>query len=96
MEWPYTVLLDSETGRAAAYDGTHRLITENASEALVTLAQQPGKNTQPWNAKERALGAQDRHSLPAWATPEVQARLQLIWVRQGSLTDAEWRALPKK
>ena len=35
---PYTLLLDPETGRAAAYNSTNQLITATASKELVAFA----------------------------------------------------------
>ena len=89
------MLLDPQTRRAAAYNGTHRLITEEASAALIDYALRPGHQTVAYDEAKQDPSGRWR-PLPAWATPEVRQRLALIWVRSGRETDEELRAMPQK
>jgi hypothetical protein len=95
MKWPYTLLLDPVTGRAAVYDGMHLLIAETASEALLAYGLANVTKRVPWDWSMRR-GAPDKHALPAWATEEVLDRAELLWIRMGGLTDAQWRAIPPR
>ena len=95
MKLPYTVLLDPVTGKGAAYTSTHRLITENASRKLVEFAQARHVQKAPWSPKEHRPESA-KHPLPAWATPEVLSRVELLWVRTDGSDDLHLRALPRK
>ncbi|MFZ3141166.1 hypothetical protein [Polaromonas sp.] len=97
LSLPHSVLLDPETQRAAAYTGNHRLITETATPALVQYAQNPEWKVQKFDARQHAQGLPEWRPLPAWATPDVQARLLLVHLRpHGVQSDAEWQTIPKK
>ncbi|MEG2047310.1 MAG: hypothetical protein RR100_10720 [Comamonas sp.] len=92
---PYTVLLDPETGRAAAYNATNQLITAQASEKLMAFALANVKQDVPFDVAGHAA-TPTRRPPPAWATAEVQARMRLIWINRPG-TDApaeEWAAIP--
>ncbi|KQM68796.1 hypothetical protein [Xylophilus sp. Leaf220] len=95
MELPYTLLLDPVKRRAAAYNGRHMRITETASEQLVAYGLANTVKRVAYDPDIRRL-APDRHPVPAWATPEVLARAELLWIRTGGLTDAEWLAIPDR
>lgn len=94
---PYTLLLDPETNRAAAYNATNQLITANASEKLIAFALDNVKQDVPFDVEGHAA-TPTRRPPPAWATPEVQARMRLIWItRPGTdSTDEEWAAIPAR
>ena len=94
IDLPNTLLLDPATGQAAAYNGIHRLITGNASAALVTYAKAKGYKEAVWD--ESQYDPDGRwYEMPDWASKEVRARSTLIWVRSGNETDAELRAIPQ-
>lgn len=91
------MLLDPETQRAAAYTGTHLLITEMASPALLKYAQNPEWVVENFDAQKHAAGPSERRPLPAWATPEVQARLLLVRMPpKGAVSEEGWNLIPKK
>lgn len=96
LSLPYSVLLDPQMQRAAAYNSGHQLITENASPALVQYAQNPEWRVKKFDAHEHAIGLPDWRPLPAWATPDVQARLLLVRFRPTGLQDVEWDKVPKR
>lgn len=87
--------MDAQTNQAAAYNQTQQLITEVASTALMEYAKRPGHQVAQFDAKMHAEGLPKRMPLPAWATPEVCARLQLIWVRKSSTPEDVLAAMPK-
>lgn len=91
---PNTLLLDPATGRAAAYNAIHRLITGHASAALVAYAQANGYKQEPWDESQYTPGGR-WYEMPEWASTQVRARSTLYWVRSGSETDAELRAIPQ-
>lgn len=87
---PYTVLLDPILGRAAAYSQTRRMITSDASPALVNFARSRHVHQAAWSAARHGP-----HKLPDWATPDVRARCMLIWVREDSSNDAHLATVPR-
>ena len=87
-----TVLLDPLTGRAAAYNSRHRLMTDLASPELVGWAKEVAWRRAKWDQAKGPSG--DWHKLPAWATPLVLQRCELLWVRTGAETPAELRSRP--
>lgn len=91
---PNTLLLDPATGQAAAYNGIHRLITGNASAALVAYAQAKGYKSEKWDEEQYKPEGQ-WHAMPDWANAQVRARCTLYWLRTGRETDEELRAMPK-
>ena len=91
---PNTLLLDPVTGQAAAYNGIHRLITGNASATLVAHAQAKGHKHAPWDESQYNPQGQ-WYAMPAWASADVRARCTLYWVRSGTETDDELRAMPQ-
>jgi hypothetical protein len=94
LNLPNTLLLDPATGRAAAYNATHRLITNNASTALVRYAIAKGYKSAQWDEEK-----QDKtgmwHPLPPWAAPEVLQRCVLYWLRRGNETASELHEMPR-
>lgn len=92
---PYTLLLDPETGNAAAYTATNKLITANASKALIAFALANVKQDLPFDVEGHAA-TPTRRPPPAWATAEIQTRLRLIWIQRPSQDayDEEWLAIP--
>ena len=100
MKLPYSLLLDPKTGRAAAYTNNHRLIVELASEKLVQYALAHTVKVVAFDPALHAMGAPMWRPLPPWATPEVQQRMRLIWIKRPDGTepdeDAAWRAIPKR
>lgn len=95
---PYSLLLDPQTQRAAAYTNNHRPITEEASQKLVDYAKAHMANSAPFDAQDHAQGLPNWRPLPAWATPEVQERLVLIWIKRpnGDAPDEEWLSIPPR
>lgn len=95
---PYSLLLDPQESRAAAYTNNHRLITETASQTLIAYAQAHQANAAPFDAALHNDGTPDWRPLPAWATPEVQGRLVLIWINRptGDDPDEAWLAIPAR
>src|SRR5262245_54556331 len=77
---PYLVLVESSSGRAAAYDAGDRLLTEQASGALVQCALQRHVHSecwdelQPWTALRPA---------PSWADERAMRNCRLYWLRDG-------------
>ena len=90
---PNTLLLDPSTGRAAAYNGIHRLITGSASPALVAYAKAKGHKEEPWDEAQYTPGGR-WYEMPDWASADVRARSTLLWVRSGTETDEELQQLP--
>lgn len=91
---PNTLLLDPVTGQAAAYNGIHRLITGNASAALVAYAKAKGHQQAPWD-ESQYKPERKWYAMPEWANAQVRARSTLYWVRSGTETDEELRAIPQ-
>lgn len=93
---PYSLLLDPVGKRAAAYNATQQLITENASPGLLAYAQQQDSKIEMFDAALHAAGLPARRPLPAWATPEVQARMVLVRVRLPDVNhEDDWHAVPE-
>ncbi|KEH11417.1 hypothetical protein GY15_28635 [Delftia sp. 670] len=97
QELPYSLLLDPDTNRAAAYTFNHRLITENASQTLVRFALE--------NTAQEAAFDQSKHDpksewrpLPGWASDDLLDRLKLVWIKRpdGEAPDEEWQAIPAR
>lgn len=65
---------------------------------LVDYAKAHMANSAPFDAKDDAQGLPNWCPLPAWATPEVQERLVLIWIkrRKGDAPDEEWLSIPPR
>lgn len=87
------MLLDPVTGRAAAYNSTHRTVTFDASPELVAYARAKGYKEVPYDESMQDPTGRWR-PLPPWATAEVKARMVLIWTRSGLETDDELLAMP--
>ncbi|MGN1055910.1 MAG: hypothetical protein ACI4QS_04245 [Comamonas sp.] len=96
-QFPYTLLLDPETGKAAAYNATNQLITANASQALIDYALRNVKQDLAFDVEGHAA-TPTRRPPPAWATAEIQPRLRLIWIQRPhqDAYDEEWLAMPAK
>lgn len=94
---PYTLLLDPETGNAAAYSATNKLITAHASKELIAFALVNVKQDLPFDVEGHAA-TPTRRPPPAWATPEIQARMRLIWLERPhqDAYDEAWLAIPAK
>lgn len=94
---PYTLLLDPETGKAAAYNATNQLITADASKQLIAFALDNVKQDLPFDVAGHAA-TPTRRPPPAWATAEIQPRLRLIWIQRPhqDAYDEEWLAIPAK
>lgn len=77
---PYLVLVEPDSGRAAAYDAAEQLLTEQASGELVRFALQRHVHSEtlddmhPWTAERR---------LPSWATERALRNCRLYWLRDG-------------
>lgn len=95
---PYSLLLDPDTRRAAAYTNNHRLIVELASEKLVSYALAHTEKVVAFDPTEHAKGIPEWYPLPGWATEEVQQHMQLLWIERpgADASDEEWLAIPKK
>lgn len=101
LKLPFSLLLDPQTQRAAAYTNNHQLVTELASARLIEFALANKKAEQHFDAEMHAEGMKGPpywRPLPDWMTPEVQERLLLIWIARpdGDAPDEAWRAIPKK
>lgn len=92
---PYSLLLDPETGRAAAYTNNHRLITPLASQALVEFALSHTSHKTHWDDSKHDPSGPWR-PLPTWATADVLARCVLVWIKRGNEPDAYWQSIPPK
>lgn len=93
----HSLLLDPETGRAAAYTSNHSLVVAEASKKLVAYALANTHKVAPFDAKEHAKGLPDWYPLPEWATPEVQGRMKLVWIERPDSEDLDgWLAFPKR
>ena len=95
MKLPYTLVYDPVTNQAATYDGTHRLITFTASQALITYTLRYHVKVIPWQAG-MPKADETRHPIPPWATPQVLERAKFYYIRRGGLTDAEFLAIPAR
>ena len=94
---PYTLLLDPETGRAAAYNSTNQLLTELASKELVAFALANARQDLPFDVAGHAA-TPTRRPPPAWATIDVQERMRLIWIQHpdSQAPASEWLEIPAK
>lgn len=93
----HSLLLDPETGRAAAYTTNHRLVVGDASKKLVAYALAHTAKEVAFDPVEHAKGAPDWYPLPEWATQEVQRRMKLVWIERPDAEDLDgWRAFPKR
>lgn len=94
---PYTLLLDPETGNAAAYNATNQLITAHASKELIAFAMANVKQDLAFDVEGHAA-TPTRRPPPAWATADIQPRLRLIWIQRPhqDAYDEEWFAIPAK
>ena len=92
---PYTLLLDPETGRAAAYNSTNQLITATASKELVAFALANARQDLAFDVAGHAA-TPTRRPPPAWATAEVQERMRLIWIQHPGhdASESEWLEIP--
>ena len=75
---PYLLLLEPGSGRAAAYDDQHRLLTEQASAALVGFALDRHVHCERW---EELHYVAVHPEPPSWARPEMLAHCTLYWLR---------------
>lgn len=77
---PYLVLVESGSGRAAAYDAADQLLTEDASGELVRFALQHHVHSETvddlhaWTPERR---------LPSWVTERALRQCRLYWLRDG-------------
>lgn len=92
---PYSLLLDTETGRAAAYTNNHRLITPQASAQLVAFAKVNASHQAAWDGEKHDPTGQWR-PLPEWATVDVLRRCVLVWLRRGHESNDYWLSIPKR
>lgn len=94
---PYTLLLDPETERAAAYNSTNQLITANASKELIAYTLANVKQDVPFDVAGHAA-TPNRRPPPAWATPDIQERMRLIWIQRPGTDapDEAWSDLPAR
>lgn len=93
-KWPYVLLLDPTTNRAAAYSNTHELMTPVASAELVAFAFAHEASRAPWDESINKLPT--GRELPDWATPEVRSRCVLLWIQRGGQSDDWYRSMPKR
>ena len=93
-KWPYVLLLDPMTNRAAAYSNTHELMTPVASAELVAFALAHEASRAPW--AESINKPPTGRELPDWATPEVRSRCVLLWIQRGGQSDDWYRSMPKR
>ncbi len=77
---PYLVLWEPASGQAAAYDAHNRLLTEQASAALVEFALQRHVHSEPWDELHEV--ATDWHP-PSWARDATLNGCTLYWLRDG-------------
>lgn len=91
---PLILLLDPLEEKAAAYDASNVCITDNASTALIQYALQKKYRQAPFDAERVKRNPPDWRSMPKWATPTIQNRLQVVWVRSGFETDSELHRVP--
>lgn len=92
---PYSLLMDPVSGKAAAYSQNHRLVTAEASAKLVAFANANAVQRVPWDESQRDPTGLWR-PLPAWATDDVRARCELVWIRKGASTDEYLASIPKR
>ena len=90
---PYVVLLETATGRAAGYNGQHRLTIPVASEALVRFADEHGVFEQEWDDKKDVRYPRER---PDWMPKGSLAGWRLVWLRDGASTVQHLKDTPAK
>ena len=73
------MLIETGTGRAAAYDEEHRLVTEHASPALVGYALERHVHSERWEEAEYVCSPHPQP--PSWALPSQRSKLRLYWLR---------------
>jgi len=93
---PLILLLDPLEEKAAAYDASNGCITDQASPELIRYALKKKYRQAAFDAERVKRNPPDWRSMPKWATPAIQERLQVVWVRSGFETDAELRTVPVK
>ena len=76
---PYLVLLEPGSGRAAAYDGQHRLLTDHPSTALVAFALRRHVYCEAWDELSEPRLVEP----PGWARADTMAGCTLYWLRDG-------------
>lgn len=91
---PLILLFDPQEERAAAYDAGNVCITHQASMELIQYALKKKFRQAAYDPERVKRNPPDWRSLPAWATPAIQKRLQVIWVRSGFETDNELQNIP--
>lgn len=80
IDKPYLLLLEPQSGRAAAYDVHNRLLTDAASAELVAFALQRHVHSEPWDElKDPAFQRQP----PSWAPDTSLTGCTLYWLRNG-------------
>ena len=75
---PYLVLVDTASGRAAAYDAGERLLTEQASGALVQFALNRHVHSEPWDDLQHWTALREP---PSWADDLAVRQCRLYWQR---------------
>lgn len=97
MKLPHSLLLDPQSGKAAAYTPNHRLIVEEASARLKDYAKAHVGNEAPFDLQLHAAGAPEWRPLPAWATDDVLSQLRLVWISKPDAEDVDgWGAFPRR
>ena len=91
---PLILLFDPQEDRAAAYDAANVRITDHASAELIRYALQKKFRQAAYDPERVKRNPPDWRSLPVWATPAIQKRLQVIWVRSGFETEGELKNIP--
>jgi hypothetical protein len=67
-----------------------------ASKKLVAYALAHTSKVVAFDPVEHAKGLPDWYPLPTWASPEVQSRMQLLWIERPGADDLDgWLAFPK-
>ncbi|MDD0838719.1 hypothetical protein PSQ40_09055 [Curvibacter sp. HBC61] len=93
LSLPNTVLYDPVSKKGAAYDGLHKLISENASAKLIEFALKKSYQDAPWDpTKHDPQG--DWTPLPSWMVGEVQHRCVLYWLKSGDESDEDLLKIP--
>lgn len=95
QELPYSLLIDPQLQRAAAYTLNHLLITEEASQELIRFALKNADQVRLFSVAEYKAHPH-RRPLPTWAVDDVLERLQIVWIKRpnGDAPDAQWLAIP--
>lgn len=94
-QWPFVLLIDPLTNRAAAYGNTHQLMAAVASAELVVFALANEDKREPWREEMNQPPTKVRE-LPDWATPDVRSRCVLVWIQRGGQSDDWYRSMPKR